>query len=103
MPDGLEFGQHPSEQRDERAVDDDDVIFGMVGDVHQLLGEEPDVEGMENRAHSRHGEVGRYVLGVVPHKGADPLVASNTEASQRMSQPCGLLTELCVRSGACSL
>ena len=84
--DGLELRQLLGEQRDERVVDDDDAVLGVVGDVDELVGEEPDVERVEHRSHRRDREVGLEVLGVVPHEGRDPLVAVDPESAQRVRE-----------------
>ena len=52
--DGLnrrQFAAHLGEQRDQRRVDDDDLVFGVVDDVAQLLREESDVQRVEHRTH----------------------------------------------------
>ena len=70
--------------RQQGVVDDDDLVLGVVGDVDQLLGEQPDVERVQHRAHRRDREVGLEVLGVVPHEGRDPLVAVDAEVAQAL-------------------
>ena len=49
--DGLHLRQVRGEQADQRVVDDDDLVLGVVGDVDELLGEQPDVERVQHRAH----------------------------------------------------
>ena len=44
--DGLQPGQHRGEQRNQRHVDDDDLVLGLVGDELDLFGEQPDVQGV---------------------------------------------------------
>ena len=67
--------QHAGQQRDQRRVDDDHAVLGVVDDVDELLGEQPQVQRVQHRAHARHGEVGHQVLGVVPHERGDAFVA----------------------------
>ena len=55
------------------SVDDHDAVLGVVGDVDELLGEEPDVERVQHGAHRRHREVGLEVLLRVPAEGRDAL------------------------------
>ena len=74
--------EQPGEGPGEGVVDDDDRGPTMVGDIEDLLGEEPDVQRMEHGAHRRDGQIGGEVLGVVPHEGADPLVAGHAERAQ---------------------
>ena len=90
----LEFGDYRRQQVGQRHVDQHHLVFGLVGDVDDLLGEQPDVEGMQHRAHRRHRQIRRQVFGVVPHEGGDPLVAGDTDAPQRIRQLRGVLTEL---------
>jgi hypothetical protein len=59
----------------------------VVRDVRNLIREQPDVQRVQHRAHGRYGEVRLHVLLVVPHEGADPLVAVDTERPQAMCQP----------------
>ena len=65
----------------------------MVRDELELLGEQPDVQGVQHRAHRRDGDVGGQVLGVVPHEGADALVAGDAEAGERVREACRVLAE----------
>jgi hypothetical protein len=71
--------QDPRQQRDQRRVDDDHLVFGVPDDEHELLGEQPDVQRVQDGAHARHREVRDQVLRVVPHERADPLVAGDPE------------------------
>ncbi len=91
------------QQPDERVVDDHHVVLGVVGDVDQLLGEEPDVEGVQHRAHRGHREVGLEVLDVVPLEGRHPLVAVDPQPAQRRGQPRGALAEIGVGAGAAAV
>ena len=89
-----QVGEQLGERRGEGVVDDDDLAAAVVRDVDELLGEEPDVEGVEHRPHRRHGEVGGEVLGVVPHERGDALVTGDAEAAEGVRQLGGLLPEL---------
>ena len=44
-------------ERQERAVDEDHLVLGVVDDVGQLIGEQPDVEGVQDPPGARRGEV----------------------------------------------
>jgi PAS domain S-box-containing protein len=61
--------------------------LGVVRDVDDLLGEQPDVQGVQDCAHRRDGEVGLEVLLVVPHEGADACVALHPQRRQGVRQP----------------
>ena len=92
--DGLEGRQQLGERRQQARVDHDDLVLGVVGDVGDLVGEEPDVEGVQHRAHRRHGQVDLEVLGVVPHEGRDPLVAVDAAGPQGSGQAAGSLGDV---------
>ena len=80
----------------ERAVDDDDLVLGVVDDVGELLGEQPDVEGVQDRAHGRHGQVRLEVALVVPAERPHPVARTHPEPPERRRQllgPAGHLGE----------
>ena len=62
-------------------------VLGVVRDVGELLGEQPDVERVQHGAHRRHREVGLEVLGVVPLERADPLVPGDAQPAQGVGEP----------------
>ena len=93
---GLHPRQHRCQDRGERDVGDDDLVLGLVGDEFDLLGEQPDVEGVQHRPHRGHRDVSLQVLLVVPHERGHPLVAVDAEAAQRVGQPGGLLAEFAI-------
>ena len=95
--DGLHLRQHPRQQRHQRVVDDDDLVLGVVGDVHQLLGEEPDVERVQHGLHRRDGEVALEVLLVVPLERRDPVTVRDTESGQGVRQLTRALADLAER------
>jgi hypothetical protein len=66
----------------------------VVDDVGQLLGEQPQVEGVQHRAHRRHGEVRLEVLLGVPQERPDPVALLHAEPGQRPGQPCCALPDL---------
>jgi hypothetical protein len=75
----LEVRQDAGEERQERGVDDDHPVLGVVGDVRHLLRGEPDVQRMDDRAHAGHGVVRLHVLLVVPHEGTDAVARADPE------------------------
>ncbi len=79
MLDGLEVRQQQGDQGDQRAVDDDHAVGGVVDDPRELLGRQAQVQGVEHGAHGGDRVVRLDVLGVVPHQGGDPLVAADAE------------------------
>ena len=89
MLDRLALVADPGEQRGDRAVDDDHLVLGVVHHVGQLLGEQPDVEGVEHRPHRGDRQVGLEVLLVVPGEGAHPVAGADAEPAQGRGQPLG--------------
>ena len=86
VPDRFQAGQDRGQQRHERGLGDDHVVAGVVGDVAELLRVQPEVQGVQDRAHGGNGQVGLEVLGVVPEQGGDPLVAVHAELAQGAGQ-----------------
>ena len=60
----------------QRPVDEDHLVLGVVDDVGELLGEQPDVERVQHPAAARRGEVELEVAGGVPAEGGDPAVGA---------------------------
>jgi hypothetical protein len=75
VPHRGQVGQHAGQQRDERGVHDHHPVAGVVGDVRELVREQPQVQRVQHGAHAGHGQVCDQVLGVVPHQRRHPLVA----------------------------
>ena len=83
-----------AKRRDQRSVDDDDRVLGVVDDEGQLFGEEPDVERVQDGAHARDGEVGLHVRLVVPHERRHAVTGLHAEFAQRRGQLLGALGDL---------
>ena len=83
MAHGLERRQQRPQQAGERAVDEDDLVLGVVDDVGELLGEQPDVERVQHAAGARRREVQLEVARRVPAERGDPPVGSRCRASSR--------------------
>src|SRR5262249_1960284 len=67
---------------------------GVVRDVNDLLGEQANVERVQDRAHRRHGEVGLEMLLRVPRERRDPIAALDAETHERRCELLGALGEL---------
>ena len=80
--DGLQVVLDGGQQRDERGVDDDATVLGVVDDVGQLVGREANVERVQHRAHGGDGEIGLEVALVVPAERADAVALLDAEAGQ---------------------
>ena len=79
---------YAGEQARHGRVADDDLVRRMVDHVLELLGEEPDVEGVEDRAHARHGEVRLDMLLVVETEGPDTVARPDSEGREAVGQLC---------------
>ena len=84
------------QRRRERVVDEDDAILGVVDHVGDLLGEQPQVDRVQNRADARNREVALEVALRVPREGPDPLAARDTKGAQGARQPVDPLDDLAV-------
>ena len=87
--DGLQLVLDGGQQRDQRGVHDDEAVLGVVDDVGQLIGGEPDVERVQDRPHGGDGEVGLEVALVVPGEGADPVPRLDPQAGEGGGQLLG--------------
>ena len=77
------------EQLPQGAIHDDRGVAGVGRDVGDIVGVEPQVEGVHGAAHGRDAEVALEVLGVVPAQGADPIALADAEAPERAGEPLG--------------
>ncbi len=82
------------QERGDRPVDQDHLVLGVIDHVGQLLGEEPDVQRVQDRAHARDGQIGGHVGVVVPHERAHPVAPFDTQPGQRRRQAVGVFSEL---------
>jgi hypothetical protein len=71
---GREGRQERPQQLDQRAVDEDDLVLGVVDDVGELLGEQADVERVQHPAAAGRGEVELEVAGGVPGERRDAAI-----------------------------
>ena len=78
----------------EGVVDDHDAVLSVVGDVGQLFREQTDVQGVQDGAHARDGEVGLHVLLVVPGEGADAVARFDAQILQRVGELRGVVRDL---------
>jgi hypothetical protein len=80
---GGQLVAHLGEQWDDRRVDDDHAVLGVIDHIRQLVGEQTNVEGVQHRTHARHGEVGLEMGLVVPHERADAIALLHAQPAQR--------------------
>ena len=99
VPHGLQLILHLGEHRDQRIVDDHDLVLGMVDDEGELIGEQPQVERVQHRAHTGHRHVSFQMLLVVPLQSADAVAVAHAEPLQRRGQALGAVGD---RPEACA-
>ena len=82
----LQLIHHLGQQGDQRSIDQDHVVFRVIDHIAELLGEQPNVQGVEHRAHARYGKVGFEMLLVVPLKSSHAITGLHPQAVQRSGQ-----------------
>ena len=73
----LEAGRDRFEHRHQRSVDQHHPVLCVIDDVGQLIGEQAQVHGVQDRAHRRRGQVRLEMLLAVPAKRRDPVPRLN--------------------------
>ena len=91
MTQPLEGGKQRREQTEERAVDEDHLVIGVVHDVGQLLGEQTDVQGVEHSPGARRREVELEVTSRVPGEGRHPTLLGDPEVVEHSAEAAGAL------------
>ena len=89
--DGLERGSDLLHQRQEGGVEEQRRVLGVVGDVGDLLGEQPRIDGVADRADAGDGEVELEVAVAVPGQRRHPVARLDAEPDQRVRQPADAL------------
>ena len=92
----LERRQQRSEEPEQRAVDEDHLVVGVIDDVGELLGEQPDVERVQDSTGTRRGEVQLEVTGGVPRERADATVGGDPEVVEHAAELAGARCPLTV-------
>ena len=85
-PDGGDPVGHRLHGGDEVLVHEQHRVLRVVDDIRELVGEEPDVDRVEDGPHARHGEIRLEVPVAVPPEGAHPFASLHTEARERVGQ-----------------
>ena len=94
MLDARALTDHRREQGRERVIDDDHAVLRVIDDLRQLRRWQPQVEGVEDRAHGRDGEVRLQVLLVVPGERAHAIAGDDPEPAQRAGETVHTLRHL---------
>ncbi len=81
----LELG----DERRKGEIEEDVFILGVIDDVDDLLGEEPRIDGVADRAHAGDGEIDLEMAEAVPGERADAIRLFDAEPDQRVGEPPG--------------
>ena len=92
----LERRQQRGQQGEQRAVDEDHLVVGVVDDVGELLGEQPDVERVQDTPGARRGEVQLEVAGGVPRERRHPAVIGDAERVEHAAEAPGAVGPVAV-------
>ena len=87
------------DQRQEREVEEDQPVAGMVDDVGELVVEQPRVDRVDDRAHPRYAVVELEVAITIPGERSDAVARSDAQPGQRVGEPA---RAGCARRGRCS-
>ena len=77
------------EHLEQRLVDDDHLVLGIVDDVGELVGEQPGVQGVDDRAHRGDREIQLQVLALVPQQRGHRVSLADAERGQRAGKATG--------------
>ena len=80
-----------------RVVEEDHLVLAVIHDVGELLGEQPQIEGVGHPAGARRGEVELQMAGRVPGEGGHPSVITDAQVVQHTAQAAGSFAPLAVR------
>src|SRR5713226_5592549 len=74
------------QQRYQVAINKNDLVFGVVDDVDQLVGKQADIEGVQDSTHAGNSEIEFKVAVGVPGKGGNTITLGNSGVVQCMSE-----------------
>ena len=77
-------------------VDEQQDVAGVTEDVEQLLGEQPRIEGVADRAEAGHAEVDLDVTMGVPRERGDAVARADAEGQQRVGETLGAAVDLTI-------
>ena len=92
--DGLQLLADRLERRPARGIDDEHPVGRVIDDVGDVLRGEPDVHGVQDRAHQRGREVGLEMAVGVPGERADAVALADAERLEGTGQPGRALGEV---------
>ena len=80
--DGGELSRDALDQRHEGQIEEQHAVFGMVGDIDDLLAEKSRVDGVANGTDAGYAEIDLKVAMGVPGDGCDAVTRLHTQALQ---------------------
>ena len=92
--DGLEGGLELLDQRQEGQVEEQRRVLGVIGDVGDLLGEQPRIDGVADGADAGDGVVQLEMSIAVPGQRRHPVTRLDAEADQRVGELADALARL---------
>ncbi len=94
VPDALEAPGELGQRRREGVVDEDHPVLGVVDDVGDLVGEQADVDRVQDGAEARHAEVELEVALAVPAEGRHPVALLDAEPLEDAAEALDALGDL---------
>ncbi len=82
------------QDRQEGQIDEEDTVLCVVHDVAELLGEQPRVQRVANRADTHDPVPGLDVTGAVPGQGPDPVAGLDAQSQERVREPARAVMDL---------
>ena len=92
----LERGEHAFDDRQQVQVDEDDLVFGMVGDVAHMLRREARIDRVQHGAEAGDAEVELEMAIGVPGQRADAVAELDAEALERFGKLLGTLLRVAI-------
>ncbi len=84
------------EQGQHHFVDQQDAIFGVLDDESQILGMQPQVEGMQNEPARRCAKIGFEMSLVIPTERSDPVPGLHAQLGQGDCEPAGSADDVAI-------
>ena len=84
MFDRLPRGLHLLDQRRERLVVKQDPVLGVIGDIGELVGEQPRIDGVKDAAHPDRAIPAGQVMGVVHRQRRDTVALGDAQTVKRL-------------------
>ena len=86
MLDSLQLIGDRLDQRQQRRVDEDDFVLGVVDDVFELLMRQADIQGVDDGAGAGDAEVEFQMLIIVPGEGTHAVARLDAQCLQGIAQ-----------------